>query len=51
MTVLIEGGGEGSSVASPVVKEVFRWYFSEDKNDLIKDSYQTATDSAKTLGE
>lgn len=51
MTVLIEGGGEGSAVASPIVKETFRWYFSEDKNKLIQDIYNQATDSGKTLGE
>lgn len=51
MTVLIEGGGEGSSVASPVAKEIYRWFFSENKGDLIKDKYQIATDSAKPLGE
>ncbi len=37
MTVLLEGAGEGSSVAAPVVKEAYRWYFSPDKNNLIKD--------------
>lgn len=51
LTILIEGGGEGSSVAAPVAKEVYRWYFSEDKNNLIKDSYTQATDSGKSLGE
>lgn len=51
MTVLIEAGGEGSSVATPIVKESFRWYFSPDKNDLIKDINQMASDSAKVLGE
>lgn len=50
-TVLIEAGGEGSTVASPVVKEIFRWYFSPDKNNLIKDLGQIATESARTLGE
>lgn len=50
-TVLIEGGGEGSSVASPVVKELFRWYLSGDKNNLIKDTNFVATESARTLGE
>ncbi len=39
VTVLVEGGGEGSSVAAPVVKEIMRYYFSEDKNNLIKDIY------------
>ncbi|MBI2039820.1 penicillin-binding protein 2 [Candidatus Microgenomates bacterium] len=51
MTVLIEGGGEGSSVAAPIVKEALRWYLSEDKNNLIKDIYPQATDSGRSLGE
>lgn len=53
MTVLIEAGGQGSNVAAPVAKEVYRWYFSEDKNKLIQDIYTLATESAsaKTLGE
>ncbi len=51
LTVLIEGGGGGSSVAAPIAKEAYRWYFSPDKNNLIKDINQVATDSAKTLGE
>jgi penicillin-binding protein 2 len=29
LTVLIEGGGEGSQVALPVAKEVLEWYFSQ----------------------
>lgn len=51
LTVLIEGGGEGSSVASPVAKEVYRWYFSPDKNHLIRDISVSATESIKSLGE
>lgn len=51
VTVLIEGGGEGSSVASPVVKEIMRWYFSPDKKNLIKDIGGVASESARTLGE
>ena len=50
-TVLMEGGGEGSTNASPVVKEIFRYYFSEDKTNLIKDIGVIATESARTLGE
>ena len=50
-TVLLEGGGEGSTDASPVVKEIFRFYFSEDKSNLIKDIGFVATESARTLGE
>lgn len=51
LTVLIEGGGEGSNVAAPVAKEVYRWYFSPDKNHLITDTYQIATGSARQFGE
>ncbi len=50
-TVLLEGGGEGSTNASPVVKEIFRYYFSEDKSNLIKDVGVIATESARILGE
>ena len=31
MVVLMEGGGEGSSSAVPVTKEVLEWYFTRDK--------------------
>lgn len=51
LTILVEGGGEGSSVSAPIAKEVYRWYFSPDKNKLIKDLYTQATESARTLGE
>ncbi|MBI2329924.1 penicillin-binding protein 2 [Candidatus Daviesbacteria bacterium] len=51
MTILIEGGGQGSSVSAPVAKEIYRWYFSPDKNKLIQDVYVPATDSGRTLGE
>ncbi len=51
MTVLVEAGGEGSTVASPIVKEAYRWYLSPDKNNLIKDLGSEATASARTLGE
>ncbi len=50
LTILIEGGGEGSSVAAPIAKEVYRWYFSPDKNKLIQDLY-TATESGRIFGE
>ncbi len=32
LTILIEEGGEGSSAAVPIAKEVLRWYFGEYKN-------------------
>lgn len=37
MTILLEASGEGSSVAAPIAKEVYRWYLSDDKNKLIQD--------------
>ncbi len=51
LTVLVEGGGEGSNTSAPIAKEAYRWYFSPDKNKLIQDVYGTATDSGRTLGE
>src|SRR3989344_1178094 len=42
-TVLLEAGGEGSTNASPVVKEIFRWFLSEDKSNLIRDIGYVAT--------
>lgn len=52
VTVLVEGGGEGSNVSAPVVKDIYRWYFSKDKNHLDSfESVPVATDSAKILGE
>ena len=49
--VLVEGGGEGSSIAAPIAKEIFRWFLSPDKKNLIKDSGFVATQSARQLGE
>ncbi|MBI2196850.1 penicillin-binding protein 2 [Candidatus Daviesbacteria bacterium] len=51
LTILIEGGGEGSSVAAPIAKELYRYYFSPDKSKLVQDVYTVATESAKSLGE
>jgi len=30
ITILVENGGEGSSVAVPVAKEILQWYFTQD---------------------
>ncbi len=51
ITVLIEAGGDGSTVASPVAKEAFRYYLSPDKSNLVKDKIFVATESARVLGE
>jgi penicillin-binding protein 2 len=50
-TTVLEAGGEGSTNASPVIKELFRYYFSPDKQNLIRDLGQVATDTARILGE
>ncbi|MDO8429698.1 MAG: penicillin-binding protein 2 [Candidatus Daviesbacteria bacterium] len=50
-TVLIEAGGEGSSVASPVVKDIFTWYFSEDKAKVEILETGEVTSDQKELGE
>jgi len=52
LTVLIEGGGEGSNVAAPVSKSIYTWYFSPDKTHLKNfDLAPIATDSARKFGE
>ncbi len=51
LTVLVEAGGEGSTVAGPISKEIYRWFFSPDKTRLIPDLGQIATESARKLGE
>lgn len=51
VTTLLEAGGEGSSDAAPIAKEIYRWYFSPDKADLIKDVNAVATSSANILRE
>ncbi len=52
ITVLVEGGGEGSTVAAPIAKEIYTWYFNTDKGNIKSlDSYPIASDSAKSLGE
>lgn len=51
LTILVEAGGEGSSVASPIGKEIFRWFLSANKTELIKDTNFVASESAKILGE
>ncbi len=33
LTILIEGGGEGSSTAVPIAKNILNWYFSEKGNE------------------
>ncbi|MCL4367468.1 penicillin-binding protein 2 [Patescibacteria group bacterium] len=52
LTVLVEGGGEGSNVAAPVAKDIYTWYFNKDKTNIKSlDNGVVATASAKLLGE
>ena len=51
LTVLVEGGGEGSNVAAPIAKDIYTWYFNPDKNNLKNLDNGIASDSAKMLGE
>ena len=36
LTVLIEGGGEGSSVAAPMARELLDWMYGQNQNLNIK---------------
>lgn len=52
LTVLVEAGGEGSSVSAPIAKQIYTWYFNPDKTNIKSlDAYAIATESAKALGE
>lgn len=52
VTILLEKGGEGSDASAPIVKDIFTWFFSPDKNHLSNfEKYPVASDSAKILGE
>ena len=43
ITVLVEEGGEGSSVAVPIVNEYLTWYFNEYKPRQITNNQETIT--------
>lgn len=52
VTVLLEKGGEGSDAPATIVKNIFTWFFSPDKDHLSNfEKYPIASDSAKVLGE
>lgn len=52
VTVLVEKGGQGSSVAASVAKEILTWYFNPDKTNLQSlESSQGISESAKNLRE
>jgi len=40
ITVIVENGGEGSSVAAPVAREILDWYFSINQNSKVKSQNQ-----------
>ena len=43
MTIIVEGGGEGSSVSVPIAKEALDWYFSKNKESADSSPSPTAT--------
>ncbi len=45
LTVIVEGGGEGSVVSVPVAKEALEWYFSKDK-EVVSPSPDTTVVSS-----
>lgn len=49
LTVIVEAGGEGSSVSAPIAKEAYRWFFSPEKSKLIQDVSTQATDSGRPI--
>jgi penicillin-binding protein 2 len=56
MVVLIEGGGEGHSWALPATKEIYKWYFDEERGskedpDAPKDPSQTINESHQFQGD
>ncbi len=51
-TAIVEAGGEGSNAAAPIIKQIYTWYFNEDKKNIKSlDVYQIATEAARKLGE
>lgn len=52
VVVLVEKGGQGSSVAAAVVKDIYTWYFNTDKTDLKSlDISDYISEEAKRMGE
>lgn len=52
LTVLVEAGGEGSTVAGAISKDIYTWYFNKDKAHIHSlDQQVIATQSAKIMGE
>ncbi|MFH0936694.1 MAG: penicillin-binding protein 2 [Candidatus Daviesbacteria bacterium] len=50
-TILIEGGGEGSSVSAPVAKQIYNWFFSTNKTNLKNFETAPVPEEAKKFGE
>lgn len=41
MVVLIEGGGEGHDWAVPATKEIYKWYFDEERGTKVEEEAKT----------
>ncbi|MDO8638950.1 MAG: penicillin-binding protein 2 [Candidatus Daviesbacteria bacterium] len=51
ITVLVEGGGEGSTVAAPIAHDIYTWYFNTDKGNIKSLDTGAVDASVKQLGE
>src|SRR3989344_2257068 len=51
VTALVEAGGEGSTVASPVVKHIYTWYFNSDKSQIKSLDVAPLDIESRRLGE
>ena len=46
VTVMVEHGGEGSSIAAPITKEILKWYFSRHAGDASDDNATTTPEAS-----
>lgn len=44
MAILIEGGGEGHEWAVPVTKEIYKWYFDEERGTKVEEETDSVND-------
>lgn len=51
VTVVVEAGGEGSTVAAPIVKQMFTWYFNPDKSNIKSLDSTAVMPESRRLGE
>ncbi len=47
MVVLIEGGGEGHDWAVPPTKEIYKWYFDEERGTKVEENIDNINDEVE----